>query len=344
MPRPCHSFEAHTLALPICIELIADPPPQEVFAQALVESCSGAAGPSVCALYPNCQAAAAARVRVRFQTGYARVAVELVSGNGRPDTKEIVFREDDPPLERFRATGLVVAGRVPLQRARRQFTAPASAPASAPTAGDTPSTAFDSADEAPIAAPPPAEQSASIASPSPAAPENEHAPVWSAAAVFDVGFVEPGIGLRFAVDVPIGGNRRLATFVTLSVAHEQTFHGDVNGVAEQHQTLAAGAGLLIPLVERRLTFRVPLQVEVEQLRASVVQPGSGRQDAGRRVLYGLALGADFVWSFSPRFGVFAGALATWTSERTDVLVAGQRVASISPVQLSSAIGLNVRIP
>ena len=332
------------MALPICIELVADPPPQEVLAQALVESCSGAAVPSVCALYPDCPAAPSARVRVKFQAGYARVVVELASGNRRPDAKEIAFREDDPPLERFRATGLVVAGRVPLQRARRQYTAPASAPVSAPNAEDTPSTVSDSADEAPIAATPPPEESGSNASPSPAAPENEHAPVWSAAAVFDVGFVEPGIGVRFAVDVPIGGTRRLVTFVTLSVAHEQTFRPDVNGVAEQHQTLAAGAGLLIPLVERRLTFRMPLQVEVEQLRASVVQPGSGRQDAGRRVLYGVAVGADFVWSFSDRFGVFAGALATWTSERTDVLVASQRVASISPVQLSSAVGLNVRIP
>ena len=41
------------MALPICIDLVADPPPQEVLVQALVESCSGAAGPSVCTLYPN---------------------------------------------------------------------------------------------------------------------------------------------------------------------------------------------------------------------------------------------------------------------------------------------------
>jgi hypothetical protein len=156
-----------------------------------------------------------------------------------------------------------------------------------------------------------------------------------------VGFVEPGIGVRFAVDVPLGSVRR---FVTLAVSHEQTFRRDANGVDEQHQMLTAGAGIALPLVDRRLTLRLPLQVGVEELRASVVQPGSGRQDAGNRVLYAVVLGLDLVWSFSARFGAFAGAIGTWTNERTDVWVAGRPVASISPIQLSTALGLNVRIP
>jgi hypothetical protein len=330
------------LALPICIELVANPPPEGVLAQTLVDSCTGAAGASGCVLYPNCSAAASVRVRVSFEAGYARVLVELVSESRRPEAREIIFRDDDPPLERFRATGLVVAGRVPGLRIRPKIPGPASAQ----TADDTAAAVSDSPNDASVAEPPPLAAITPNASTSPEAQESgsEAGPVWSAAAVFDLGFVEPGVGVRFAVDVPLGNKRRYLPFATLSVAHEQTLHRDVYGVSEQHQTLGAGGGIMLPLVERRWTFRLPLQAEVEQLRAAVVQPNSGRQDAGSRVLFALALGADVVWSFSNRFGAFAGALMTWTSERTEIRVGSQPVTAIAPVQLSSAVGLNVRIP
>jgi hypothetical protein len=325
---------------PICIELVADPPPEPDLVHTLVDSCSGAAGGAGCVLDPNSRAPADARVRVTFEAGYARARVEAASTDRTPHAKDVVFREQDPAVERFRATGLVVAGLVSGLRGQRHAAASA-----LETRAEEPPTA----DEAPVAdgrpdgsnaLPPSAPAVVPSAERSPTPERRDRGPVWSAAALLNVTTTEPSIGLRFAVDVPIGNT---LGFLTLSVSHEQTLRSDANGVAEQQQGLGLGGGLALPLMAR-LTLRLPLEFEIEHLRAFVVQPNTGRQDAGSRVMVALDLGADVVGSFGDRFGVFVGAFGTWRSEATDIRVAGRVVTTIAPLQLSAATGLNVRFP
>jgi hypothetical protein len=97
---------AGNVAAPIVVELVQRAPsasPDPDLSQALIDSCSAAAGPGGCVLDAHGPVEARARVVVTFSGADARVRVEVLApvagGEGR--SREVPFRDDDPRLERF---------------------------------------------------------------------------------------------------------------------------------------------------------------------------------------------------------------------------------------------------
>jgi hypothetical protein len=176
--------------------------------------------------------------------------------------------------------------------------------------------------------------------PPPAVPVDGRGPIWSIAALLDPTALAPSAGVWLGVDVPFGSG---PAFGRLSVSHEQTMHPDRNGIAQQTEALAVGAGLRFPM-GHGWAVRFPLQLDVEHLRVSIHQPMTGRNDAGSRFLVGAAFGADLAWSIDSHFSLFAGALASVVQDSTTVRVGRASVLTISPFSSAIAAGLNVRVP
>jgi hypothetical protein len=296
----------------VVIDLVGGPPPDESLTGALVASCSAATGTSGCVLGTGQEVLTPgdvrARVFVSFSPGYATIRIETVAplrgGLATQSERELTFREGDPQIERFRAAGLVVAELV--------------AGTQRPT---------DDVATGPGAPPP--------------VPDHRDAPLWSFAWTLGPASVRPRLGAWFSIDVPLGAS---PAFVTASALYEQSWHPDANGISEQHAALCAGTGFAVPLIPRALDFRGRVEIEVEDLRASVRQPMTGREDAGGHVVAGLGAHAEVIWPMSARIGLLVGGRLGWLGSDTTVRVQDQPVSAIPAVEGSVMLGLNARIP
>jgi hypothetical protein len=314
------------MAGPIAVELVAspsNPPEADVtrYARALVDSCSRAAGPAGCVLELDALDApqARARVVVTFSEAYGRVRVEVLappfgvappSGVAAP-SREVVFRSEDPCVERFRAAGLIVAGLV--------------------SALESPDAPALPELEASTRAPPPLESA-------PATPRHEALVRLGGEAGWND--ERPWAGAELGADFLVVG----PAFVALSGSYQQTWARDASGIADQRTALGLGAGLAAPLVPERLELRVRIELEVDELRASIHQPATGREDAGSRTLGGLEAGADLLLPTDAAVGAFAGARLAWWGDDTTVRVEGRPAETLRAWALSFALGLNVRLP
>lgn len=322
------------MAAPIAVELVASPasPPDGDLVRALVESCSAAAGPAGCvlevarladgddtlvsspppapALPPTTSPAPRARVVVAFSAADGRVRVVVLAPvpEGGALSRDVVFRDEDPRLERFRAAGLIVAGLV--------FALEGSAAEASPGSPGIPALAV---------ATPAGPRHEAIVRLGGLAGDNDARP-WAGAE----------LGADFLVVAPV--------FVALSASYAQTWARDASGIADQRTSLGLGAGLATPLLPERLELRLRIELELQQLRASIHQPGTGREDAGSRVLGGLEAGADLVLPMDSTVRAFAGARLAWSGDDTTVRVAGRPAETIHAWMLSFALGLNVRLP
>jgi hypothetical protein len=274
---------------------------------ALIDACSAAAGPGGCVLEPHEPLESRARVLVSFAAREARVRVELlapIAGHGGR-SREVSFRDDDPPLERFRATGLIVAGLV-------------SDLASGPS----------EADEAPR--------------PSPAGgPREPPRPVvlrlgghagWNGARPW----AGASLGADFAVAAPL--------FLALSGSYDQTWARDARGIAGQRTALGVGAGVAAPLAGDRLEVRLRVALELQALRASILQPSTQREDEGSRTLTGMEMGADVIVPIASGLEAYCSGGAGWWGGRTTVVVQGSPDEVIGAWMVGVALGLDVRLP
>jgi hypothetical protein len=310
---------------PIALELVATPPQDVGFTQALVDSCSGAAGPGGCVLAGAAgEMVPRARVVVTFSPDGARIRVEVLGavvetgggaeGGATEDAaggkatvaaaREVGFREDDPPVERLRAAGLVAAGLVS-DLAR--------------TDGN------------------PARTEAMTTSNGTARREGVVVRLGGAAAWNDG---RPWIGAELGGDFGVVG----PWFVALSGVYGQTWARDPRGIAEQRTALGVGGGADVRLASGRLELRVTCALDLQEVRASIVQPMTGREDAGARALAGADAGLDLVVPIGSGLGVFAGARLGFLGDATAVRVAGQAVETIQPWAYGLALGLNARLP
>ena len=297
------------MAAPIVVDVaptagaVGDP----ALSSALVDACSGAAGPGGCVLDTHVPVEARARVLVSFDSTEARVRVEVlapIAGDaGR--SREVSFRDDDPPLERFRATGLIVAGLV----------------------SDLAAT------EPAIQAAPPA--SAAVPPPEPTRP-----------VLLRLGGQLGWNGARAWTGASLGADVALATpvFLTLAGSYEQTWARDVRGIAAQRTALGAGAGAAAPLAGGRLELRVRVLLELQALRASILQPSTLREDDGSRTLTGVELGADLILPIASGIDAFCGGGAGWWGGRTTVLVQGSPDEVIGAWMFTVVLGVDVRLP
>jgi hypothetical protein len=103
------------LAVPIVVDLAVTPAIRTELSAILVEACSRAAGGEGCVLLDREQPRTSARALavVRFDGAeHQKIAIE-VAVIGSPEralrSRDLAFREEDPPSERFRTAGLTIA-------------------------------------------------------------------------------------------------------------------------------------------------------------------------------------------------------------------------------------------
>jgi hypothetical protein len=303
------SVPSPAMPLPIALEVVASPAPDSTATRALVEACANAAGPGGCVLSASPDVRCRARVVVTIAPDGMLARLEVLDTTNvaspalDPDgarSREIAFRDQDPPIERFRAAGLVAAGLV--------------ADLESHTLLET-------------------------------APE----PTWRrapAVATLRLGVVtgwdaaRPWGGAEVGVDLGIGDR----WFVALSSGYQQTWKRDASGVVEQRVAFGAGAGGVASIANGHLELRARLALVVQELRASIVQPGTGREDAGDRKLAGVEAGLDLVCPVTEGFGLFAGAQAAFWADDTAVNVEGRKVENLGPWIYGFVAGGMVRWP
>ena len=310
---------------PIALELVANPPPDGDLSRALVDACSGAAGPGGCVLADSTGGIAPrARIVVTFSPDGARVRVEVLAtgmdagtavgaatgttgtegGVGVAASREVVFHEGDPRIERFRAAGLMAAG------------------LAADLSGSGP--------EAVAAGGEPVRQEGAVP---------------ATGAVVRLGGSIGGNGGRPWAGAELGGDFGVAGpwFVGLSGVYGQTWARDIHGIAEQRAAFGIGAGAAARLADGRVEVRVRAAVDLQEVRASVVQPATGSEDAGGRTLAGAEAGLDLLVHTGAGLGVFAGARVGFWGDDTTVRVAGQPVETIQAWAYGLTLGLNVSL-
>jgi hypothetical protein len=293
------------MAAPIAVELASSAPLDPELARALIDTCSVAAGAGGCVLEtPGEVVDARARVIVTFSGAEERVRVEIVasSAGGAGRARDASFRDDDPPLERVRATGLIVAGLVSDLAAGEPAT-DASGPAPATVAPDEPLRRV--------------------------LVRLEGRSAWNGA--------RPWVGAALGADLSIAS----PVFLALSGAYGQTWKRDAQGIAAQRTTLGLGAGVAAPLGAVELRVRVAL--ELEELRASIHQPTTLREDAAGRTLGGLEASMDVVLPVTGTFAAFCGGRIDGWSGNTTVRVAGIPDEVIGAWMVSIAAGVAVRL-
>jgi hypothetical protein len=300
------------VAAPIVVDVAptTGPAGDPGLAGALIDSCSAAAGPGGCVLDEHTPVESRARVLVTFDAAQARVRVEVLapvaSDVGR--AREVSFRNDDPALERFRATGLIVAGLVSDLTTREPV-------AEAPR-------------QPPSVVPP-------IVSREPSRPVLLH-----------LGGEVGWNGARPWTGVSLGADVALTTpvFLVLAGSYDQTWARDARGIAAQRSALAVGAGLAAPLAGDRLEVRLRVTLELQALRASILQPATLREDDGSRTLTGTELGADLILPIAAGIDAFCGGGVGWWGGRTTVLVQSSPDEVIGAWMVAVALGLDVGLP
>jgi hypothetical protein len=290
---------------PIAIELVADPPAGAEAARSLLDACATAAGPAGCVLEDEASPAPRAHVLVVFSEGDLRLRVEVLS----------------PVAEGASRPSRVATFRLedPLQERFRA----AGLIVAGLVAGEG-------------AGPERTEGASESAPRSPIAPE----PVSLRLGVGAGATAERSWGLALlGADLRIAGPLRVA----LDGGYAHTWSRDASGIAEARLSFGVGPAVALPLVPG-LELRARLEGELQQLRADVVQPSTGREDASGRTLGGLATEADLQVSLGGGLELFAGDRLDFWGSRTTVRVQNAPIETIGGWLDVAVAGLNVRLP
>jgi hypothetical protein len=335
---------------PIAVELVAQPPASEVQSQALIASCSGAAGPAGCELagqeHPP---ESSIRAIVSFGDGYASVRVEAVLPFTRPDgriasrtaAREAVFREGDPVLERFRAVGLIVAGLVADLAPESVTGHVALAPRPSAPPSDAPQVVPPVSDREPVG---PSSSVVQVARPAaaesrPPVPRPRRWPVALSLAGIATPFSDrPRLGAAFDGDFPLPVP---SLFVTTHASYGQTVEPDATGISILEGTLGVGAGVALRIPFSAIWMRSRACIELEGLRVAIDQPGTSRRDAASVLLPGVGGDVQLVWAVFPVAGIFAGARLDWTRDDVSISVAGKPTELLSSWSAAIAFGATV---
>jgi hypothetical protein len=291
---------------PIVVEIAPGAVGDPDLSRALIDACSSAAGPGGCALDGQEPVESRARVLVSFAGADARVRVEVlapIAGVAGP-SREVAFRDDDPRIERFRAAGLIVAGLVSVL----------------------------AADEPPPDSAPPVSTATVLAEP----PRRvvvrlEGQSGWNGS--------RPWAGATLGADLAVAG----PAFLALSGSYDQTWTRDPRGIAGLRTALGVGAGVAAWLVPERFELRVRVALELQELRASIRQPTTLRDDDAGRTSSGLAAGLDLVLPITTSLDAFCGVGVDWWGGKTTVRVGRLPDETFDAWLVSIGLGLNVRL-
>jgi hypothetical protein len=153
-----------------------------------------------------------------------------------------------------------------------------------------------------------------------------------------VSSVRPRLGVALTADAALRPSR---VFLTTFASYEQAVARDSTGISDARGTIGAGLGGYVPIAGPALALLGRASIEVEDLRVSVDQPVTGRYDAASRVLPGVGLEGEVVWSFGAGVAVFVDARLAWADEEVDVSVAGRSTTVVSPWAAGGGLGLAV---
>ena len=300
------------MAAPIVVELAASDAVDPGLSRALRRCVHGRgrAGAGCVAEGDASERSSSARGRLVLERPTPGVRIEVLTpiADGSPRSREVSFRDDDPMIERFRAAGLIVAGLVSdLTTGVHAEPATPPAPSAAPEAVST------------------------------------GVPPGSAVVVRLAGetggnSTRPWAGAELGADLTVTG----PAFVALSGSYDQTWARDLRGIAAQRAALGVGAGVAIALADR-LEMRVRLELDMQELRASIVQPSTLLEDSAGRMLWGVDAGADLVFPLTGGLGMFGGGRADWWGGQTTVRVQSSPAETLDAWMLSVSLGLYVRL-
>jgi hypothetical protein len=294
------------MTAPIVVELASSEAVEPDLSRALVDACSAAAGGDGCALDGDASIAPRARVVVSFSSADAGVRVEVLAplADGGPRSREVSFRDDDPRIERFRAAGLIVAGLVSDLVLREPPTSPVSPP--------------------PPTATPPADLRSAVVV------RLGGQTGWNGA--------RPWAGAELGADLAVRG----PTFVALSGSYDQTWARDSSGITAERTALGLGAGVAASVADV-LEVRVRVELDLQELRASIRQPSTLREDSAGRTLRGIETGVDLVLPITHSVGVFGAGRIDWLGGETTVRVQGSPTEIVDAWMFSITLGVNVRL-
>lgn len=331
------------MAAPIVIELVASPQASAELADTLVSSCTDAAGAGGCTLGSELGAQRArARVIVTLDGNIARFRVEAVEGS-IGGARELAFRDEDPLPERFRAAGLVVASLVvDLERPPGSPNVGQPGPAVSALPQQAPS-----APAPPPPAPPPrgvdpgeAVQVTQVTPPSSGLLTSDRVAL-SASGLLAWTDERPWWGAELDASAPLTPSR---AFVVCSALYEQTVSASSAGISEQRAAFGLGAGLGTALVPRRLELRARLELALQSVRASIVQPGTGLTDSGGRFLVGLGSRVGLAFPLGTAAALVVAGNLAWLGDATTVDVRGKPAATIPPWMYGISLGIEVGAP
>ena len=148
----------------------------------------------------------------------------------------------------------------------------------------------------------------------------------------------PWAGAELGADLAVRG----PTFVALSGSYDQTWARDSSGIAAERTALGLGAGVAASVADV-LEVRVRVELDLQELRASIRQPSTLREDSAGRTLRGIETGVDLVLPITHSVGVFGAGRVDWLGGETTVRVQGSPTEIVDAWMLSITLGVNVRL-
>lgn len=316
---------------PAVVIEIAAPDAASPLAATLAQACTGASAEGPCVLSSSGADGAAPRAIaiVTWSAGDRRsVRIELgrkLPAGPRWISRELSFKPEDAEIERWRATGLVIAT-LASGAESEEPAAPPPRPAAEPARP---------APRADRAARPPAPLHAPREAPSPVA-------IW----------LDAGAGAGPALDDGtwrVGpAARATVAFARVPVLALASFRysvrpTDERGVAIRWTSISLGAGgHVAPVAVLRLDAR--LELVAESIDAAVTDPATGAEDSGGRWVAGGRAGIDAAWMPLPSLGVTAGVDATLVRSGTVVRVERAPLARAAPLAIGPTLGLRLVLP
>lgn len=302
-------------------------------AATLAQACTAASSEGPCVLARSDADGAAvprAIAIVAWSTGDRR-SVRIQLGRKLPDgprwvERELSFKPEDAEVERWRATGLVIATLASGAEADED------APPEPKPAPDEPAPARSS--DRP-ARPPPRPPAPAPRAPGPVA-------VWLDAAAaagpaLDDGTWRAGPSARASLALSRLPVLALASFRYL------VRPTDERGVSLRWTSLSIGTGgHVAPVATLRVDAR--LELVAESIDARVTEAATGAEDSGGRWVAGGRAGLDAAWMALPSLGVTAGVDATLVRGGTVVRLREAPVARAAPLTVAPSIGLRLVLP
>ena len=296
--------------------------PQEL-ANAMLDACSAAAVQGTCSFASTrAESSETPRASIGWDADHLVASLHLSVG-GVVSERSLHFRVEDPPLERWRSTGLVAATVVGEARRAKELEAQVHA-ASPPS---------------PTAQPTPAKKSPPRARPEPLAPPE---PPFERL-VLDLG-VLVGNGLDGG-SPRAGASTRLGLLIPktpllLDVATSFTIRPtDARGLLARWVTVGGGVGIRGALLERTIAIEGRLEGLAEWSGASVTTGGIG--DSGGRVQPGIGVGVEVTWMFSRMIGLAMGIDGALVPSGTVFRVRGTSFGRSPPEHVAGYVGIRL---